>query len=337
MVTIHENISLLALNTFGINASARYMAFPVSSDEVVELAQQDRDEWNPKFVLGGGSNVLFTGNYNGLIIHPQIKGIEKTKENDEFVWLRAGCAETWDDFVHYCVAQDLGGLENLSLIPGTVGASPVQNIGAYGVEVRDCIDRVEMVLWDERKKTVMVSGDCRFGYRDSIFKRELKDKTVITHVTFRLNKNHLFKTHYPDLEKELDNYSDTTIQYIREAIISIRRNKLPDPSELGNAGSFFKNPVITLRKANALLKHYPSMPLYNMESGDVKVSAAWLIEQCHWKGRRIGSVESYKKQPLVIVKRGGASGGDILDFARRIQRSVQNLFGISLEMEVIVL
>ncbi len=334
MLTIKENLSLLPYNTFGIEANARWMAFPRSTEELDELLGHGRPEWNPKFVLGGGSNVLFTRDYNGLIIHPGIKGFEKIRETDGFVWVRAGCGETWDDLVGYCVAHDWSGLENLSLIPGNVGASPVQNIGAYGVEVKDCIESVEAVLIHDQKHIIMPAGECRFSYRDSIFKRELKGMCVITHVTFRLSRIPVFKTHYPDLEKELDNYPDTTIQYIREAVIAIRTKKLPDPVRLGNAGSFFKNPVISAQKAKSLRQFYASMPGYECEGNMVKLSAAWLIEQCHWKGRKIGNVEAYRKQPLVIVNRGGATGGEIMQYARKIQRAVQNRFGIALDMEV---
>ena len=337
MLTIKENLSLLSYNTFGIEANARWMAFPRSTEELDELLAHGQPEWNPKFVLGGGSNVLFTRDYNGLIIHPGIKGFEKIRETDEFVWIRAGCGETWDDLVSYCVAHDWSGLENLSLIPGNVGASPVQNIGAYGVEVKDCIESVEAVLIHDQKHMVMSAGECRFNYRDSIFKHELKGLCVITHVTFRLNRIPVFKTHYPDLEKELDNYPDTTIQYIREAVITIRTKKLPDPVRLGNAGSFFKNPVISVQKAKSLRQFYSSMPGYECEGNMVKLSAAWLIEQCHWKGRKIGNVEAYRKQPLVIVNRGGATGDEIIQYARKIQRAVQNRFGIALDMEVNVL
>jgi UDP-N-acetylmuramate dehydrogenase len=337
MLTIQENISLRSYNTFGIEANARWMAFPGSTEEVAELLGYERPEWNPRFVLGGGSNVLLTQNYKGLIIHPEIKGMEKIRETDKFVWIRAGCGEKWDDLVAYCVANDLGGLENLSHIPGNVGASPVQNIGAYGVEVKDCIESVEAILMKDQKSLILSARECRFSYRDSIFKNDLKGQCVITYVIFRLTKNPVFKTHYPDLEKELDNYPDTTIQFIREAVISVRRKKLPDPEKLGNAGSFFKNPIIIEQKAESLRQFYSSMPSYKCEGNQVKLSAAWLIEQCHWKGRKIGNVEAYRKQPLVIVNRGGATGNEIIKYARRIQRAVQNHFGIALDMEVNVL
>jgi UDP-N-acetylmuramate dehydrogenase len=337
MIPIQENISLLPYNTFGIEAYARWMASPRSTEEIKELLDSSRPEWKSKFVLGGGSNVLFTRNYEGLIIHPIIKGIEITKETHKSVWVRAGCGENWDGFVAWCVANDLGGLENLSNIPGNVGASPVQNIGAYGVEARDSIDYVELVRLADQKKIILPASRCRFNYRDSIFKNALKDQCLITHVTFRLSREHVFKTHYPDLEKELDNYPETTIHTIREAIIGIRRRKLPDPAETGNAGSFFKNPVVSNQQAHALKQSHPAMPVYNCGENRAKLSAAWLIEQSHWKGKRKGNVGTHKNQPLVIVNHGGATGTEIVDFARKIQGVVQNRFGILLETEVNIL
>jgi UDP-N-acetylmuramate dehydrogenase len=337
MLTIQENISLFPYNTFGVEACARYLVFPGSSEEIMELLHGEKPEWNPKFVLGGGSNVLFTHNFEGLIIHPQIRGIEKIDESADSIWIRAGCSENWDNFVQYCVGNNLGGLENLSFIPGTVGACPVQNIGAYGAEVKDCIEKVELVDVSGKKLLVLSAKECKFGYRDSIFKRNLKNQGIITHVTFRLMKNHSLKTHYPDLKKELKNYPDTTIQSVRQAIIAIRRNKLPDPALLGNAGSFFKNPIVSTEQADTIRQTYPTMPGHNCERNKVKLSAAWMIEQCHWKGRKIGKVESCKNQPLVIVNRGGATGNEIVHFALKIQQAVQNRFDVLLEIEVNVL
>jgi UDP-N-acetylmuramate dehydrogenase len=337
VLSIQENISLSALNTFWIEVNTRWMATPGSTEEIMEILDNDKPEWNPKFVLGGGSNVLFTRNYNGLIIHPRITGIEIIRKKNNSVWVRAGCGENWDDLVAWCVAHDLGGLENLSRIPGNVGASPVQNIGAYGAEVKDSIDRVDMIRLTDHKKSVMQARECRFDYRDSIFKHALKDQCLITHVTFRLTRDHVFKTQYPDLERELDNYPETTIQAIRDAIIRIRQKKLPDPADTGNAGSFFKNPVVTVQQARSLKSSFPKIPLYECGESGVKVSAAWLIERCNWKGKRIGHVGTHKKQPLVIVNLGGATGAEIAGFARKIQHTVQSRFGILLETEVNIL
>jgi UDP-N-acetylmuramate dehydrogenase len=288
-------------------------------------------------VLGGGSNILFTGDFDGLILRPVITGIEITGETDGEVWVRAGAGENWDNFVKYCVDNGYGGTENLSLIPGTVGASPVQNIGAYGVEIKDIVERVEAVRLEDGRQVSLNTAECRFSYRDSIFKHELKDRMIITHVTFRLSKNHALHTHYSDLEKELGKYPEISIATIRKAIISIRRNKLPDPEILGNAGSFFKNPFISREQAGSIRKHYPAMPGHAYADGTVKLSAAWLIEQCGWKGKKLGETGTYKRQPLILVNYGSASGDEILKCALKIQKSVMNNFAIRLEMEVNIL
>jgi UDP-N-acetylmuramate dehydrogenase len=288
----------------------------------------------PFFILGGGSNVLFRGDYPGMILHPAIRGIEMAGTNRNSVLVRAGAGEDWDEFVSWCVTENLGGLENLSLIPGSVGACPVQNIGAYGVEVGEMIHSVEIINLEHGRKMSLSGSDCRFSYRDSIFKHELHTRCIITHVTFRLSREHQFKTHYGELERELDNFPETSIHTIRKAIISIRSNKLPDPKVLGNAGSFFKNPVIPLEQARSIQKSHPGIPVYPAGAGMAKVSAAWLIEQCGWKGKRSGNTATYKKQPLIIVNLGNATGNEILDFAAKISRSVLNHFAIKLEMEV---
>ncbi|MBN2272827.1 MAG: UDP-N-acetylmuramate dehydrogenase [Bacteroidales bacterium] len=337
MLALQENISLQPYNTFGVGAKARWMAMPGSTEEVMDLLSHNRSERDPKFILGGGSNVLFTQDFTGLIIHPRIKGIEKVRESDEFICIRAGCGENWDDLVDYCVRNNLNGLENLSGIPGNTGASPVQNIGAYGVEVKDCIESVEAIMMSDCERIRLSPKECKFSYRDSIFKHELKNACIITYVTYRLSKNAVFTTHYPDLQKELKKYPEVNVKNIREAVITIRKNKLPDPEYLGNAGSFFKNPVISKQKAESIRQSFPSMPAYKCDDERIKLSAAWLIEQCQWKGRKIGRVEAYNKQPLVIVNHGGATGNDVIEYAHMIQQSVSKHFGITLEMEVTVL
>jgi len=263
--------------------------------------------------------------------------IDLIREDKDTVIIRAGAGETWDGFVEHCVNNAWGGIENLSLIPGSVGACPVQNIGAYGVEVSDLIDSVEGYLVKESKLLRLKAKDCQFSYRNSIFKNELKDKVIITHVNYRLFKKLSFITNYPDLEKELNNYNETTMESIRQAVITIRTSKLPDPSVNGNAGSFFKNPVIKKEQADSLRRFYPGMPGYDCRDGSVKLSAAWLIEQCGWKGKNYGNAATHKKQPLIIINRGGASGTEILQCAQKIQNSVLNHFAIRLEMEVNVL
>jgi UDP-N-acetylmuramate dehydrogenase len=334
MSVIKENISLSNLHTFHINARARYLVELEDRDDIMGFLKSDVSEIRPRFVLGSGSNVLFVSDFGGVIVQPRIMGIEKTAENKEKVFIRVGAGEIWDNFVEFCVNKELGGIENLSWIPGTVGATPIQNIGAYGMEAKDVIEMVEAVRLDDGKRIKLTAKECQFSYRDSIFKHELKDKVIITHVTYRLSKMHQFITGYPDLEKELDNYPETSIHHIRQAIIQIRKNKLPDPAVNGNAGSFFKNPIVSESKGRSIRSSYPRIPVYENKDGMVKLSAAWLIEQCGWKGKRMSNTGTYKNQPLIIINYGEATGEEILSCARRIQKTVINKFGIKLEMEV---
>ena len=337
MSKIKENIPLLAYNTFQVAAQARYFAEINDIVDLQDFLSSGYSSIRPCFVLGGGSNVLFTKDFEGIILHPVIKGIEKTTENEDWVFVRVGAGEEWDAFVEYCVKNEWGGIENLSLIPGTAGASPVQNIGAYGVEVKDFIHLVEAIHLDDGKYMTLTEKDCRFSYRDSIFKHELKNKVMITHVIFRLDKKHHFITNYPDLERELNRFPETTLQTIREAVISIRRHKLPDPAVTGNAGSFFKNPVVGKEQASSLRLFFPNMRGFETADGSVKLSAAWLIEQCGWKGKKWGKAGTHKKQPLIIVNHGGATGEEIHQCALKIQKAVMNHFAIKLEMEVNIL
>ena len=337
MSAIKENFALLAYNTFKVAANARFFIELSAIAAVKKFLSSDLAAKQPRFMLGGGSNVLFTKDFEGIVIHPVIYGIEHTGENNDTVSIRVGAGEEWDGFVEHCVNHEWGGIENLSMIPGTVGACPVQNIGAYGVEVMDLIDTVEGYLVDDGKMIRLTARDCQFSYRDSIFKKELKDKVLITHVNFRLFKKHPLKTNYPDLEKELNNYPDTSIKSIRQAIINIRSHKLPNPSVTGNAGSFFKNPIVNKEHANTLRRFYPGIPVYDCSEGLAKLSAAWLIDQCGWKGKIFGNTGTHKKQPLIIINRGGATGAEILQCAQKIQKSVLNHFAIKLEMEVNIL
>jgi UDP-N-acetylmuramate dehydrogenase len=334
MIAVQKDFPLLQLNTFKIVANASCYVELKDLSEIGEFLASDLSGTRPRLILGGGSNVLFTKDFDGIIIRPFIKGIEIISENSEFVILKAGAGEDWDGFVAYCVEKDLGGVENLSFIPGTVGASPIQNIGAYGVEVGEVIHSVEGIDLDNGNKVILSADECRFSYRDSIFKNELKGRVVITHVLFRLLKNHIFKTSYPDLSKELDNYSETTINNIRQAVISIRSNKLPDPKVLGNAGSFFKNPVVPKERITSLRRSYPTMPAYTLNNDQIKLSAAWLIEHSGWKGKKFGRTGTFKKQPLIIVNHGGATGDEILQCALKIQKAVMNHFAIKLDLEV---
>ncbi|MDR2423128.1 MAG: UDP-N-acetylmuramate dehydrogenase [Prevotellaceae bacterium] len=318
-------------NTFGLKAESRYFASPVSVDEIVELL--DNYESMPISAMGGGSNIIFDGFFDGLIINPQIKSIELIDQTDRYMLVKVGAGIVWDDFVRFACENGLGGAENLSGIPGHVGASPVQNIGAYGVEVKDLIVAVDGIYIDSGQRFEMTNADCRFNYRDSIFKHELRQKTVVTHLTFRLTKrNHKYRLDYGNLQAELEG-NEVNLTNIRQAVLNIRRAKLPDPNVLGNAGSFFKNPTVERATADRLLLEYPDMPTFPV-GNRFKLSAGWLIEQAGMKGRRQGNVGVYQKQSLVLVNYGGATACELLNFAESIRDAVFQKFGVVLESEV---
>ncbi len=331
---LHPDYPLKNFNTFGFDVKTRYFAAPETSDEVLDIFSEPSLRALPRLILGGGSNVLFRGDFDGLIVRPQIQSIEIISENEESVYVRAGAGIEWDTFVAYCVTQNWSGIENLSLIPGTVGAAPVQNIGAYGVEAKDCIHQVEAIAIEQLRFLSFYNQDCEFGYRDSVFKREWKNNIVITHVTFRLRKQVQLSTHYADVEEELKKYPEVNLQTVREAIIAIRRRKLPDPAELGNAGSFFKNPVVPAALAERIKQHYPDVKTYPADNNIVKLPAGWLIEQCGWKGKRVGNVGVHANQALVLVNYGDGNGQEVLRLASAIQQSVREQFSVELEMEV---
>lgn len=325
------HVALRKYNTFGINETAEYL---VRLDH--ELLLESLNELpQPLHILGGGSNVLLTGPLSGTVVLVALKGIHIIREDDQHVWIRCGSGEVWHEFVRYAIGNNFGGIENLALIPGTVGAAPMQNIGAYGVEVKDCIETVEAWRLDTGKKETYTAVECRFGYRDSIFKNELKGKTLITSVTFRLNKHHQLNSSYGAIREELKHMGvEATVQSIAEAVINIRRSKLPDPAEIGNAGSFFKNPVIDETTFQLLRSEFPSMPAYPAENGKTKIAAGWLIEQCGWKGFRDGEIGVHANQALVLVNYGIGKGDAILALSSKIMESVNARFGISLEREV---
>jgi len=331
---IKEHTSLLPYNTFGIDVRADYFIEYESIDDLKAVLNTEIVKSNPILHIGGGSNLLFLKNYPGVILHSAIKSIEKVREDADSVFVEAGSGVEWDDFVAYCVDNGWGGVENLSLIPGEVGASAVQNIGAYGVEVQDVIEEVSAVGLQSLEARTFSNTECGYGYRSSIFKKELKGKYIITSVVFRLTKQPVFKLNYQHLEEEVLKNGEVSLQNIRQTIISVRESKLPDPKVSGNAGSFFMNPVISKELFDKLLQAYPHMPHYFVSDVEEKVPAGWLIDQCGWKGRQIGNAGVHDKQALVLVNKGGATGAEIVHLAEQIQASVKDKFGILLQPEV---
>jgi len=331
---ISENKSLLSFNTFGIDVRADYLIEYAGVDELREVLESALLRSGRFLHVGSGSNLLFTQDFKGVILHSQNKLIRVIDEDDDSVRVEAGAGVIWDDFVAFAVDNDWGGVENLSLIPGEVGASAVQNIGAYGVEVSDVIVNVSGMDSESRELKTFTKDECRYGYRDSIFKKELKGKFIVTTVVFKLNKISDYKLNYQHLEQEVLNKGTISLNNIRETIIDIRRQKLPDVHELGNAGSFFMNPVISQNHFKKLQAELPEIPHYLISKTEMKIPAAWLIEQCGWKGKRIGNAGVHARQALVIVNLGGADPAEIMYLAQQIQNSVREKFGIELIPEV---
>ncbi len=335
---IHENISLQPYNTFGIDAYARYFASFNTIDSVKEILTTSSYQKQPLLIIGGGSNILFTGNYNGLVLKNELKGIDLIDEDDNHYYVRSAAGENWHQFVLYCINNNYAGVENLSLIPGNVGASPMQNIGAYGVEIKDVFHNLEAYNLFENQLETFNAEACEFGYRESVFKGKLKGKYLITSVTFKLRKQPYFNTSYGAIQQELDkmNVDCINIKNISQAVINIRTSKLPDPKHVGNAGSFFKNPTIAAAQFDELKTAYPNIPGYP-GNGHVKVAAGWLIEQCGWKGYRIGDAGCHAKQALVLVNYANATGKEVYDLSSKIVASVYDKFQINLEREVNIL
>jgi UDP-N-acetylmuramate dehydrogenase len=331
MIAVTENVSLKAYNTFGIDVQARWLGRFGSADELGECL--DWAAGRRSLVLGGGSNVLFRGNIDGVVLHNEIKGVDLLNEDDDYVYVRAGAGENWDRLVRYCIGRNWAGLENLSLIPGNVGAAPMQNIGAYGVEIRDVFWELEAWSLAERKVRIFTLGDCEFGYRESVFKGRLKGQFVILNITLRLRKQPIFHTSYGALREELAG-RELSIRAISEAVIHIRRSKLPDPAEIGNAGSFFKNPTVPAAVYDGLKAKFPDLAGYPAEGGNFKLAAGWLIEQCGWKGFRRGDAGVHARQALVLVNYGNARGEEIYALSEEVARSVRLKFGVELEREV---
>lgn len=335
MIRFFENHSLRSHNTFKIEAQARFYFEFTEVDELKHFIESGSClRKNKTLIAGEGSNILFLSDFDGLVIHPKISGMRQVNEDSRNVWIEAGAGEIWDEFVNYCVGLQLGGIENLSLIPGTVGAAPVQNIGAYGQEVANVIERVRGFDLERNEEVEYSNRECCFGYRDSIFKRTLNNRFVITSVVFKLNKFPEYRLDYGNLKEQVNQRGGITLENIRYAINEIRMSKLPDVKELGSAGSFFKNPVISVRLAEELKTKYGEIPMYNASDGEVKIAAGWLVEQCGWKGFREGDVGVHGKQALVLVNYGNATGKEIFVLSERIMQTVLDKFGVELEREV---
>ena len=327
--------SLLPYNTFGIDVSASRFLEYASVAELKEYIAQGAVT-TPFLHIGGGSNLLFTKDYDGLILHSRIGGIEVMAEDSQTVSLRVGAGVVWDDFVACCVEHGWYGAENLSLIPGEVGASAVQNIGAYGVEVKDLITAVETVNVQGYGRVYSVE-ECEYAYRSSIFKRPENKSVFVTYVRFRLSKEERYTLDYGTIRQELAKYPAPTLPIVRKVIIEIRESKLPDPKVMGNAGSFFMNPIVAKEKLEALQRDYPRIPYYELPDGRVKIPAGWMIDQCGWKGKSLGPVAVHDKQALVLVNRGGAKGSDIVALSDAVRASVRDKFGIDIHPEVNVI
>ncbi len=333
---IQKNHPLAPHNTFGIEAIASLYVEINNLDELNDALLNQANLSQKRLILGGGSNILLCGNFDGMVLKNNLKGIEKTHEDSEHVYLKVGAGENWHEFVLFCIKNDYAGVENLSLIPGTVGAAPMQNIGAYGVEIKDVFYQLEAYHLEKLQIDRFGLADCHFGYRESVFKNSLKGQYFITSVTFKLSKIPTFKVSYGDIQKTLEanKVQTLTIKAVSDAVINIRQSKLPDPKIIGNAGSFFKNPEIPLEQYETLKIKFENIPSYLVNETTVKVPAGWLIEQSNWKGYREGNIGVHEKQALVLVNYGNANGNEIKELSEKIKISVLEKFGIQLSTEV---
>ncbi len=333
---IHSNFELKPYNTFGIAASAEFFTRIQTIEQAQELVSDSNWKERIRLVLGGGSNILLTQNVQGLVVKNELKGIKVVEESTSTILVEAAAGETWHPFVQYCIAHDWAGLENLSLIPGCVGASPMQNIGAYGVELKDVFERLTALHIPTGAMHTFTKADCAFAYRESVFKRKFKGEYLICSVVFRLSKNPVFHTSYGAIATQLAQMGITSlsIRAIADAVIAIRTSKLPDPAQIGNAGSFFKNPELSNEAFLAFQQNHPNAPAYPLPNGGAKVAAGWLIEQCGWKGKRIGDCGVHTQQALVLVNYGNATGAELLALSNNIINTVADKFGIQLEREV---
>lgn len=335
---IQSNFSLKNYNTFGIEAKAKKFTAVHSVEELKTILEKNKNE--KKFILGGGSNMLLTKDIDALVIHIDLKGKKIIKEDNDFVWVESQAGEVWHDFVLWTIDNNFGGLENMSLIPGNVGTTPVQNIGAYGTEIKDTFVSCEAMNIETQEIKTFTNTECNFGYRESIFKHEVKDQFIITSVIYKLTKrNHKINTSYGDILAELakNNVSEPTLKDVSNAVIAIRQSKLPDPKELGNSGSFFKNPILLKSDFEKIHQKFPEMKFYEVSPTEVKIPAGWLIEQAGFKGKRFGDAGVHKNQALVLVNYGNATGREILDVSKQVQQTVFEIFGIQIEAEVNVI
>ena len=335
VLPVQYDFPLGRFNTFGIDATAKAYLAVTSTGMLTHVKGDPMLARLPRLVLGGGSNLLLTGDFPGLVLHMQMTGVQVVGEDDDAVYVKAAAGENWHGFVQWTLQQGLGGLENLSLIPGNVGAAPIQNIGAYGVELKDRFHALTAFDFNTGETFTLDNAACRFSYRDSIFKHALRDSAAIVDVTFALPKNWQPNTQYGDVAQELAARGITTPTPVQvgEAVIAIRTRKLPDPAVIGNAGSFFKNPIVTKAQRDALLERYPQLVSYPQADGTHKLAAGWLIDQGGWKGKSRGAAGVYEKQALVLVNRGGATGREVADLAAAIQEDVLARFGVRLEPE----
>ncbi|MDR2950364.1 MAG: UDP-N-acetylmuramate dehydrogenase [Dysgonomonas sp.] len=329
----YRQTQLKDYNSFKTEAQAKIFCKPSTIQELRQCLSDFPDE--KKLIIGGGCNIFFTKDFDGLVIHPYIKGLREIsdeEEEDEDIFLEVNASEDWDEFVAYCVERGFAGLENLSYIPGTVGAAPIQNIGAYGAEVKDVIREVVAVDMETGETVSFSNAECEFGYRDSVFKRT--NKYLVISVVFHLKRTFVYIPKYADLNKELEDFEEPSIQDVRDAVIRVRQRKLPDEKVLPNAGSFFKNPYISKEQADKILIDYPNLPAYPLKDGLIKTSAAFLIDKAGYKGKRNDNVGTYPNQPLIIVNYGTSDGNEILSFMHEVQKAVKDTFGIELEPEV---
>ena len=333
---VQKQISLQPYNTFGIPVDAAAFCIIRTKEDIISLIQNELKKYKFSLMIGGGSNILLCKNVEGLVIKNEIKGIEIIEEDETHVWVKSYSGTVWHDLVMYCVARNYGGIENLSLIPGTVGAAPMQNIGAYGVKLKNVFVALKKIKLQTGNTKIFTKEECKFGYRESVFKKEEKGNYFIYAVTLKLSKHPTINTSYGDIQKIVEERAiqHPTIKEISEAVIQIRESKLPNPKILGNAGSFFKNPEIEKDIAEKILKKFPTMPHYPMDNGMVKIAAGWLIEQCGWKGKQIGQTGNHAKQALVIVNYGNATGNEIWKHALAVQQSVSEKFGVEIKPEV---